>query len=219
MLKIGSLDSLTFLFASFANNTFAEQGSFLWSSFFFSFSHLRLLHFGLHSFSKIEKLLSFTTFTTKSTIEKSFIKIVLPHYFLQAEFFHKRKASSKCVDQRVASLPFLVPSSSLCIHVSSFLLLKTKCRANIASPYHSRVLFHLLIIFSAGLKNTRILCQDEVSAEKDVGSCKFLSVMMYLWKVSLFRATTNMGKCIVAIVEDLLAPKIINTVVPLLFAG
>ena len=54
--------------------------------------------------------------------------------------------------------------------------------------------------------------------EKDVGSCKFLSVMMYLWKVSLFRATTNMGKCIVAIVEDLLAPKIINTIVPLLFA-
>ena len=36
----------------------------------------------------------------------------------------------------------------------------------------------------------------------------------------LFRskATTNMGKCIVAIVEDLLAPKIINTIVPLLFA-
>ena len=42
--------------------------------------------------------------------------------------------------------------------------------------------------------------------------------MMYLWKASLFRATTNMGKCIVAIVEDLLAPKIINTFVPLLFA-
>ena len=42
--------------------------------------------------------------------------------------------------------------------------------------------------------------------------------MMYLWKASLFRATTNMGKCIVAIVEDLLAPKIINIVVPLLFA-
>ena len=42
--------------------------------------------------------------------------------------------------------------------------------------------------------------------------------MMYLWKASLFRATTNMGKCIVAIVEDLLAPKIINTIVPLLFA-
>ena len=41
---------------------------------------------------------------------------------------------------------------------------------------------------------------------------------MYLWKASLFRATTNMGKCIVAIVEDLLAPKIINTFVPLLFA-
>ena len=44
---------------------------------------------------------------------------------------------------------------------------------------------------------------------------KFLSMMMYLWKASLFRATTNMGKCIVAIVEDLLAPKIINTLVPL----
>ena len=43
-------------------------------------------------------------------------------------------------------------------------------------------------------------------------------MMMYLWKASLFRATTNMGKCIVAIVEDLLAPKIINTFVPLLFA-
>ena len=43
-------------------------------------------------------------------------------------------------------------------------------------------------------------------------------MMMYLWKASLFRATTNMGKCIVAIVEDLLAPKIINTIVPLLFA-
>ena len=42
--------------------------------------------------------------------------------------------------------------------------------------------------------------------------------MMFLWKASLFRATTNMGKCIVAIVEDLLAPKIINTLVPLLFA-
>ena len=42
--------------------------------------------------------------------------------------------------------------------------------------------------------------------------------MMYLSKASLFRATTNMGKCIVAIVEDLLAPKIINTLVPLLFA-
>ena len=34
----------------------------------------------------------------------------------------------------------------------------------------------------------------------------------------LFRATTNMDKCIVAIVEDLLAPKIINTLIPLLFA-
>ena len=43
-------------------------------------------------------------------------------------------------------------------------------------------------------------------------------MMMYLWKASLFRATTNMGKCIVAIVEDLLAPKIVNIVVPLLFA-
>ena len=43
-------------------------------------------------------------------------------------------------------------------------------------------------------------------------------MMMYLWKASLFRATTNMGKCIVAIVKDLLAPTIINTVVPLLFA-
>nr|POE70983.1 hypothetical protein CFP56_14723 [Quercus suber] len=42
--------------------------------------------------------------------------------------------------------------------------------------------------------------------------------MMYLWKASLFGATTDMGKCIVAIVEDLLAPKIINTLVPLLFA-
>ena len=126
--------------------------------------------------------------------------------------------SSKCVDQRVASLPFLVPSSSLCIQISLFLLLKTKHRANITSPHHSRVLFHLLIILSAVLENTRILCQDKVSAEKDVGSCKFLSVMMYLWKASLFRATTNMGKCIVAIVEDLLAPTIINIVVPLLFS-
>ena len=43
-------------------------------------------------------------------------------------------------------------------------------------------------------------------------------MMMYLWKASLFKGTTNMGKCIVAIVEDLLAPKIINIVVPLLFA-
>ena len=42
--------------------------------------------------------------------------------------------------------------------------------------------------------------------------------MMYLWKASLVRATTNMGKCIDAIVEDLLAPKIINALVPLLFA-
>ena len=47
---------------------------------------------------------------------------------------------------------------------------------------------------------------------------KFLSVTMCLWKASLFRATTNMGKCIVAIVKDLLAPKIINTLVPVLFA-
>nr|POE88890.1 hypothetical protein CFP56_47443 [Quercus suber]POE88891.1 hypothetical protein CFP56_47444 [Quercus suber] len=109
----------------------------------------------------------------------------------------------------------------LYVYTSSFLLLKTKRRANIASPYHSRVLFHLLIILSAVLKNTRILCQDEVSAEKDVRPCEkasFLSVMMYLWKASLFEATTDMGKCIVAIVEDLLAPKIINTLVPLLFA-
>ena len=163
-------------------------------------------------------MLSSTIFASKPTTEKSFIKIVLPHYFLQVEFFHKRKASSKCVDQRVASLPFLVPSSSLYIHISSFLLLKTKRRADIASPHHSRVLFHLLITLSAVLKNTHILCQDEVSVEKDVGSCKFLSAMMHLWKASLFRATTNMGKCIVAIVEDLLAPKIINTIVPLLFA-
>ncbi|KAK7835169.1 cysteine proteinase inhibitor 1 [Quercus suber] len=37
-------------------------------------------------------------------------------------------------------------------------------------------------------------------------------------KASLFGAANNMGKCIVAIVEDLLAPKIINTLVPLLFA-
>nr|POE80722.1 hypothetical protein CFP56_74000 [Quercus suber] len=47
---------------------------------------------------------------------------------------------------------------------------------------------------------------------------KFLLVMMYLWKTSLFGAANDMGKCIVAIVEDLLAPKIINTLVPLLFA-
>ena len=114
--------------------------------------------------------------------------------------------------------PFSCSSPSLCIHISSFLLLKTKRRAGIASPHHSKVLFHLLIILSAVLKNTRILCQDEVFAEKDVGPRKFLSTMMHLWKVSLFRATTNMGKCIVAIVEDLLAPKIINTIVPLLFA-
>ena len=114
--------------------------------------------------------------------------------------------------------PFSCSSSSLCIHISSFLLLKTKRRAGIASPHHSKVLFHLLIILSAVLKNTRILCQDEVFAEKDVGPCKFLSTMMHLWKASLFRATTNMGKCIVAIVGDLLAPKIINTIVPLLFA-
>ena len=111
-----------------------------------------------------------------------------------------------------------MPSSSLCIHISSFLLLKTKHRANIASLHHSRVLFHLLIILFTVLKITCIFCQDEVSVEKDVGSCKFLSAMMHLWKASLFRATTNMGKCIVAIVEDLLAPKIINIVVPLLFA-
>ena len=117
-------------------------------------------------------MLSSTTFASKSTVEKSFIKIVLPHYFLQVEFFHKRKASSKCVDQRVASLFFLMPSSSLCIHVSSFLLLKTKCRANIASLHHSRVLFHLLIILSTVLKNTCILCQDEVF-EKDVGPLLF----------------------------------------------
>ena len=125
----------------------------------------------IHSL-KIEKVLSSTTFTSKSTAEKSFIKIVLPHYFLQVEFFHKRKASSKCVDQRVASLLFLMPSSSLCIHVSSFLLLKTQHRANIASLHHSRVLFHLLIILSAVLKNTCILCQDEVF-EKDVGPLLF----------------------------------------------
>ena len=117
-------------------------------------------------------MLSSFIFASKPTTEKSFIKIVLPHYFLQVEFFHKRKASSKCVDQRVASLPLLVPSSSLCIHISSFLLLKTKHRANITSPHHSRVLFHLLIILSAVLKNTRILCQDEASAEKDVGYCR-----------------------------------------------
>ena len=117
-------------------------------------------------------MLSSSTFTSKPTTEKSFIKIVPPHYFLQVEFFHKRKAPSKCVDQRVALLLFLVPSSSLCIHVSSFLLLKTKHRANIASPHHCRVLFHLLIILSAVLKNTCILCQDEVSAEKDVGPCR-----------------------------------------------
>ena len=133
----------------------------------------------IHSL-KIEKVLSSTIFASKPTTEKSFIKIVFPHYFLQVEFFHKRKASSKCVNQRVALLPFLVPSSSLCIHISLFLLLKTKRRANIASPHHSRVLFHLLIILSVVLKNTRILCQDEVSAKKDVGSCKFLSVMIYL---------------------------------------
>nr|POE96828.1 hypothetical protein CFP56_48992 [Quercus suber] len=47
---------------------------------------------------------------------------------------------------------------------------------------------------------------------------KFLSVMMHLWKASLFEAANDMGKCIVAIVEDLLAPKIINTLIPLLFA-
>ena len=29
-------------------------------------------------------------------------------------------------------------------------------------------------------------------------------MMMYLWRTSLFGAITNMGKCIVAIVEDLL---------------
>ena len=87
--------------------------------------------------------------------------------------------SSKCVDQRVASLPFLVPSSSLCIQISSFLLLKTKHRANIASPHHSRVLFHLLIILSTVLKNTCILCQDEVSMEKDVGPLLFA-----LWAIS-----------------------------------
>ena len=116
-------------------------------------------------------MLSLTTFASKLTTGKSFIKKVMPHYFLQVEFFCKSKASSKYVDQRVASLPFLVPSSSLCIHISSFLLLKTKHRAYIASPHHSRVLFHLLIILSAVLKNTCILCQDEVSAEKDVGSC------------------------------------------------
>ncbi|KAK7837592.1 hypothetical protein CFP56_021121 [Quercus suber] len=152
MLKIGSLDSLTLLSTNFANNTFAEQGSFLQSSFFFSFSHLRLLHFGLHSFSKIEKVLSFTTFASKPTTEESFIKIVPPLHFLQAELFHKRKASFKCVDQRVTSLPFLVPSSPFCIHTS------------------------------------------------------------------LFGAATDMGKCIVVIVEDFSAPKIINTLVPLLFA-
>nr|POE84535.1 hypothetical protein CFP56_76401 [Quercus suber] len=39
-----------------------------------------------------------------------------------------------------------------------------------------------------------------------------------LLEASLFGAATNMGKCIVAIVEDILAPKIINTLVPLLFA-
>ena len=125
----------------------------------------------IHSL-KIEKVLSSTTFASKSTAKKSFIKIVLPHYFLQVEFFHKRKASSKCVDQRVASLLFLMPSSSLCIHISSFLLLKTQHRANIASLHHSRVLFHLLIILSAVLKNTCILCQDEVF-EKDVGPLLF----------------------------------------------
>ena len=121
-------------------------------------------------------MLSSTTFASKPTTEKSFIKKVLPHYFLQVEFFHKRKASSKCVDQRVASLPFLMPSSSLYIHICSFLLLKMKRRANIASPHHSRVLFHLLTILSAVLKNTHILCQYEVSTKKDVGSCRKASV-------------------------------------------
>ena len=118
-------------------------------------------------------MLSSTPFASKPTTEKSFIKTTLPLHFLQVEFFHKRKASSKCVDQRVTSLTFLVLSSSLCIHVSSFLLLKTKYRANIASPRRSRVIFHLLIILSAVLKNTCILCQDEVSAEKDVGPLLF----------------------------------------------
>ena len=42
--------------------------------------------------------------------------------------------------------------------------------------------------------------------------------MMYLRGTPLFGAITNMGKCIVAIVEDLLAPKIINTLVLLPFA-
>ena len=41
--------------------------------------------------------------------------------------------------------------------------------------------------------------------------------MMFL-RTPLFGATTDMGKCIVAIVEDLQAPKIINTLIPLLFA-
>ncbi|KAK7836503.1 hypothetical protein CFP56_022417 [Quercus suber] len=35
---------------------------------------------------------------------------------------------------------------------------------------------------------------------------------------SLFEAATDMGKCVVAIVEDLLAPKIINILLPFLFA-
>jgi len=124
-------------------------------------------------------VLSSFIFASKPTTEKSFIKIVLPHYFLQVEFFHKRKASSKCVDQRVASLPLLVPSSSLCIHISSFLLLKTKHRANIANPHHSRVLFHLLIILSAVLKNIYILHRDDIFMEKDARPLLFA-----LWDVS-----------------------------------
>ena len=58
-LKIGSLDSLTLLFlANFANGTsWSEDSSY--GSFFFSFSHLRLLHFGLHLLSKNRESLVF----------------------------------------------------------------------------------------------------------------------------------------------------------------
>nr|POE57384.1 hypothetical protein CFP56_05984 [Quercus suber] len=102
-LKLALWISLALLsLANFANNTFAEQGFFLQSSFFFSFSHLRM------------------------------------------KFFAKK---------------------------------------------------------DVGLVKRQVSFNDDV-----------------LLEASLFGAATNMGICIVAIVEDILAPKIINTLVPLLFA-
>ena len=56
---------------------------------------------------------------------------------------------------------------------------QNKGGANIASPHHSRVLFHLLIILSVVLKNTYILHRDDIFTEKDARPLLFA-----LWAVS-----------------------------------